>query len=1012
MRLDSFRQTAFVTKERRVKCRLSVTDWDHCNPYYVSIHMNGKEVLPRQSNWAESMEFLLPAADMECELLLKLEPYLDTGVISRVTYHPPREWSIHFFLSSHEDLGYCAYANTLPEDCAAFLDRAMDLAEQNEGYHYVIEHTWWLSGFEKYRDEPKKKRLQQLMQDGKITLSPCHCSNHTHWQGYEQLTRAMYFGRKYAAKAWGIDPQSVIYADMGSASWGCVSAYRQAGVRSMSILGNGFLRCSKDDEKLPPVFWWQAPNGKDRILCFRQFHYKDRVISDAMGAAFVQAENGPTYHVDQSRMDSTAEEIDRLIQRFEGQPYDVVPVSFYMDREYPNLDLHRMITALAEQWEFPKLAISTPEKTFANLEQAFGEKLPVLSGDISPQWGDFAAIAPVWFGRKRRAERLYPVAETLLLRKAMIQSGVRTWPGQMLEEALWKMSEFDDHCWATSSKHPQAMHRFNLELVKKQNASVAASIVDHLLTQGIGTPTDGICSVWNTVPHTRNMHVRLPQGYVPENLPYQQMADGSALTQPLEIPAYGHINLAYQEKPQQPSYEMGSYKQQGELRFETSYYQVTCSYCMQKILSIIDLHSGEELLDQNAEHSLGEFIYVYAERKHELPISIETAKRRGMKICTGRLATEVIIESFEEQLGANVRAVFTFYENERDIDLHLSYENAAGLMGDFYDRYKKSIFFALPLRMPNHHFCTEVVGGIVDERHDRMNVNPRDFVCTQNWVSVENEERGIAVFTQEMPIFHYAGINYNQISSNVDYSRSANLYLYAASNRANSLNYIAPEECYGEFHLSLLPFSGKSGDAVSVWSYEKQYPALLGGCIGDDGSFCSLEPQNVRLLCLKKAETEDAIFMRLLEVSGKDTDAKLEFNFEVEAVCFTDAVENAAVERMPVGGKKTLLHLNAFSYANLLIYPKERLGFLMEPDDREVKNVFQYISENRDTILCFEKGGRKYQAYMIFENGKEIMRVEGDRYSIQRCTLHGKDYGVLTVKPVQSHKSGSDRETC
>lgn len=183
MRIGTFHQTAFVTKDNRVKCHICVLDWDGCNPYFLSATVNDKQVLERVPNWDAEMDFYLPAVEEESVLILELFPFQDNGVEKRCRYLPPKLWSVDFFLSSHEDLGYCAYANTLASECADYLDAAVELAERDPGYDYVIEHYWWLRGYEEYRDDEAKERLKRLMQQGRIELSAPHCSNHTHWQG-------------------------------------------------------------------------------------------------------------------------------------------------------------------------------------------------------------------------------------------------------------------------------------------------------------------------------------------------------------------------------------------------------------------------------------------------------------------------------------------------------------------------------------------------------------------------------------------------------------------------------------------------------------------------------------------------------------------------------------------------------------------------------------------------------------------------------------------------------------
>ena len=994
MQIKEFHQTVFVTKDDKVKCHISVLDWDGCNPYFLSARVNGEQVLNRQPNWNEEMDFYLPAVEEDSELVLELFPFQDTGVVKRCRYLPPKPWSVEFFLSSHEDLGYCAYVNTLASECAEYLDAAMELAERESGYSYVIEHFWWLKGYEQYRGDADRKRLKELMQKGRIELSALHCSNHTHWQGAEQLVRAMYYACGEGKDTWGITPRTVIYADIAGASWSCVSAYANAGIRYICLLGNRYLRFSIDDERLPQLFWWQAPNRKDRLLCFLQKGYKNFSISRAMGAVDSQIKGG-AYFFDQSRMESTVYAIDDMIAGFGDVPYDKIPVSFYMDREYPNLDMKTVCDRMKETWKYPRMGISTPEKIFSYIEEKFGGSLPVLSGDITDQWADFAAISPEWFARKRKAQTFFPVAETFTLLQIMKKGG-GMWPSARLDEALWKMCEFDDHCWATSSKHPQEMHKFNLNLVKRETAKTALALVEEIICEAVGSPGAKKISIWNPLPMPRYEALRLTEGMTPEGMILQCLEDGSILTQAVSLPACGYLNefrLALKENEAARGEEVKA----GVI--ETPYYRIHCNRDNKTIDSILDKSTGRELLDHTSGYALGECVYVHTESKDRPPFTIEFPKRRSLRVFSGPLAVEIVMEAFEEQIGANIRSAFTFYREEKTVDAHLSFENAVGLMGDYYDRYKKNLFFAFPFLVHSHYFCTELAGGIVNERKNRMPVNPHDFVMAHSWVSVENGQYGLGLFSREMPLFHLGGIHYNEISSRVDYENSSAVFLYAASNRANNLNYCTPADCHGEFHLSILPFEGTSEKVLPDWSYRKLFPPLVGGEQDErEKSFLSLKGSGLRLLCMKPdRKLQGGIFCRLYETQGNRVRGELTLPFEVQEAYFTNNLEEPTGKKPGWSGCAVDFVAEPFSYVNLLIKPCLEIDLEPEAEQEGIKNIFSFISENTKTIVCFEKGGKHNGRYAILDGEMEILRVEDEPYRIQRCTLPGINYGNLRV---------------
>ena len=96
-----------------------------------------------------------------------------------------------------------------------------------------------------------------------------------------------------------------------------------------------------------------------------------------------------------------------------GYPWDVLPVSFYMDHQIPSLLPKAFCDRMAAEWKWPKFTMRTPTDCMRELEARFGDNLPTFTGDLSNQWSDAMTASPVGVARKRRAARWLPAAETL-----------------------------------------------------------------------------------------------------------------------------------------------------------------------------------------------------------------------------------------------------------------------------------------------------------------------------------------------------------------------------------------------------------------------------------------------------------------------------------------------------------------------------------------------------------------------------------------------------------------------
>ena len=155
-----------------------------------------------------------------------------------------------------------------------YLEKAIDIAEKNKDFKYLIEHYWWLKGFEDYSTEDYKKKLKKLFDEKRFELSGVHSGIHTHWMSGELLARQEYFSQIETLKKWNIKPQSVVFADISGVNWSCVSLFREGGIKYLSILENiGFRK--KNKENFPKFFWWIATNKKDKLICWTQKGYRD-----------------------------------------------------------------------------------------------------------------------------------------------------------------------------------------------------------------------------------------------------------------------------------------------------------------------------------------------------------------------------------------------------------------------------------------------------------------------------------------------------------------------------------------------------------------------------------------------------------------------------------------------------------------------------------------------------------------------------------------------------------------
>ena len=907
MRISDFLQTPFISYDDKNMIYIQVADWDMCNPYEVNIFVDGDTVYSEKV-FAPEFSAMIPCYGKEYLSLVRITPFEDNPVEREFLIVPQKHWEIPLLYSSHEDLGYCAYVEKLHRECYDYLKRAMELCCEHRGFKYMIEHYWWLDAFDFYATDDEKALLKKLMREKRIDLNAVHSGVHTSWANSEQLVREMYFGCREAKEKYDIFPKCAFYVDLSGASWSVVNAYAKMGIKYIGFFPNGFRNCQAN-ENIPPLFWWEDKSGEEKLLLWYQRAYRHYGLDQIWCDTLRQYPQGEFYF-DRTKTVKTEKWFSRKISQLEPCAYDIFPVSFYDDRELPTDMLLTVCEEMNKKWKYPKFSMEIPSVFMAKLEEKYGDNIPTLRGDISDQWADFATISPNLMAEKRKAMKMLYDLELLSTVNAITNKG--NYSQKSFRDIYFKLSEFDEHCWATSSKHPQKMHRHNMEKVKMDTVKSSVCELEGILNDLCPKAQGEEISVISTVPQKRESRIYAKVGdFIPENLNHQILPNGTVVTEKVEfdgVEAKAFCGIA----PYKLSAPID------EEIIETDFYKIRLNAQTKKIVSIVDKEWGREYIDSQSRFEMGQFIYAYTEQKTCPNPSFEIPKKTDFQVYEGDIAYALVQKGYEEQSGAIVTSQFVFYKHDRVIDIDLKYENATGLIGDFYDRYKKNYFFAFPFKLENPQFYTEMHAGEKNENTEYIPLNANDFTVTQNWICVENNSHGVAVFSRDMPVFHLGNIKYNQLKSGFS-ADSSHMYLYASSNRCNNLIYTSLEQCKAEFHLSILTYNGLRGDIVPKWSNENEHKLLISKKI-PNSSLLRISEKNVKLVALKKAEDcQNAIVLRFVETKGEETECKVQLFFEPSKAAYVTNDEEELCQIL-ANGNTVPFNCKPYSYTTIKIF--------------------------------------------------------------------------------------------
>ena len=189
----------------------------------------------------------------------------------------------------------------------------------------------------------------------------------------------------------------------------------------------------------------------------------------------------------------------------------------------------------------------------------------------------------------------------------------------------------------------------------------------------------------------------------------------------------------------------------------------------------------------------------------------------------------------------------------------------------------------------------------------------------QNYTCAENGQNGIAIYSGDMPVFHLGSIKYNNFDSKF-HGDKAHFFLYAISNRCNNLIYRDIADCCANYHLSLLPYSGKHNFTVPIWSTQKAcMPVILKNPEEYKELIC-INADNIRLVSFKKSENcSNAVVLRFAETSGVRADAKVSLFFKPLKAMYADNCEND-ITPVSTDGKTIGFAIEPYSCVTLKVY--------------------------------------------------------------------------------------------
>lgn len=381
-----------------------------------------------------------------------------------------RRWTIYGIKSAHSDLGLHRSNFIQRKGTVLRIDEVGKLLAADHrtdddpaAMRYVVEGWWSWLNYPLEKGEAKARDwLAPWYVRGRVDVGGGLCGLVTHVFGFEELCRSLY--PKLAMEShWGVRTRTAQMVDNPGITSAMISPFVESGIEYLTFWPNRYASSGGEtlrmtgDRLHPELFWWESPNGKDRILVWTGPSYVSEGYLLGPNTAFIDRPSHP--FPDQAevpprdwRPDLAAWEekcalgLAALELRY---PYDVWLYPDYHDDEIPSTRLADAYAAWNAKWATPVFrTVGSLDEPFDVVKVRWGERIPTVRGDISSAWASMSTAVSELHARKMAADRALPQTEALRT-IASVERG-EPFPKNDIDHAYEALLLNDDHSYGFS----------------------------------------------------------------------------------------------------------------------------------------------------------------------------------------------------------------------------------------------------------------------------------------------------------------------------------------------------------------------------------------------------------------------------------------------------------------------------------------------------------------------------------------------------------------------------------
>ncbi|ANM31916.1 hypothetical protein ABI59_23650 [Acidobacteria bacterium Mor1] len=809
------------------------------------------------------------------------------GVVSSVEH-------IYLVELSHLDIGF----TEPPDDIEAFskthLDNVLNNLAADPDYRWFIESGWFLEKWWERSTPAEHQNMISWLQSGRLSLSASYAMQTSTALGHEQLIRNVYYGTRLA-REHGFPVRTWITDDVPGTTQAVPEVLARAGIEYfIGGMNTGFGGRVDEPGHGDRPFWWVGPDGS-RVLAWHTF--------DSYAEGF---QYGFSF------FDNLAAMYDKLAQKLPeqeeaGYPYPELMLLRGFDNHYQGFHARNLINQWNATYDTPVFHLVTPEEFFDMMLSKYGAAaFPEYSGDYGAAWCNSRSNAAHTQARIRQSHRDGRAAEATLAAAASLDG--QPYPRDQIDLMYRKMLESDEHTGAGGWPGyftPEEMERNNT--IHLGYATDARDNAVALKTQGldrigalIPAAGDGIAAI-NTLGRARDGYVEspVPAGQTPgsfrlievesgSEVPYQTLNGGSDLLfHATGVPAFGY--RAYRIEPGAPTATPAGLLTATATTLENDFYLLTLDATDGSVQSLIEKATGRELIDTGSAYDFNELA---ANVKQEydfqaLPVAQPPATATvGIELNgpllaslrvtrTGTPHTETIYRLRNGEDRVEIENVL-----ERDLMPYVPQATAV-----------RSYMVTMPFDVHDFEIRSESTTRFLDPLNDGFpRPNLFDWHNVEHTLAFFDGQGGIHYALDSVLVHHFE--NLSSLTSTA-FSNGDALLLSRLYDKADEYEFDGgtvgaftvepgtPSRLTYTHHLQGAPATFDPV-AASRFGFEALTPVAArtlskrpGNLNSDAASFVTVEDATVLPYTMKQADIGDGLVLRLTELTGNATDARV-----------------------------------------------------------------------------------------------------------------------------------------